>query len=278
MMRAAGGARSVIRSRVQGLIGAGGPIAPRPPGDQGLFGPGSAAWAVHGDVTAMLIGGVSSLLLQMLHPGALAGVLDHSDFRRDMRGRLARTARFVALTTYGPTADAEAAIARVRGIHARVTGIVPGGGHYSANDPALLAWVHAAEVGSFLAAYLRYVDPAFPVWRQDDYHAEMAGLARRLGAEAVPETRAGSQAYMHAMRPALRVDVRTRDTARLLLAQPAPYPAAAPFQRLVLAAGIDLLPRWARTMHGLDVPVPARVAIRAAAAGAGGVVRWAMAG
>jgi uncharacterized protein (DUF2236 family) len=93
--------------------------------DDGLFGPGSAAWRVHGDVTTMMVGGTAALLLQMLHPAVLAGVWDHSNFRADMHGRLRRTARFIALTTYGSRDEAEAAIAHVRAIHRRVTGTPP---------------------------------------------------------------------------------------------------------------------------------------------------------
>lgn len=89
----------------------------------GLFGPNSVAWRVHGDVTTMMVGGVAALLLQMLHPAVLAGVWDHSGFRDDMLGRLRRTARFIALTTYGSQDEAEQVIAHVRSIHAGVKGI-----------------------------------------------------------------------------------------------------------------------------------------------------------
>jgi uncharacterized protein (DUF2236 family) len=100
----------------------------------GRFGPGSVAWRVHGDVTGMMVGGMAGRLLQMLHPAVLAGVWDHSDFRNDMRGRLRRTARFIALTTFGGREEANAAIARVRGIHDKVRGVLPDGGVYEAND------------------------------------------------------------------------------------------------------------------------------------------------
>src|SRR3954470_22990499 len=122
----------------------------------GLFGPRAVAWRVHGDVASMLVGGVAGLLLQMLHPAVLAGVWDHSNFRADMHGRLRRTARFIALTTYASRSDAEAAIARARGIHAHVRGTLPSGDPYSADDPALLAWVHVTEATSFLDSWIRY--------------------------------------------------------------------------------------------------------------------------
>ena len=144
----------------------------RPIGDDGLFGPGSAVWTVHSDLTSMLIGGVSSLLLQMLHPAALSGVWDHSNFRNDMHGRLRRTARFIGMTTRGSTEAANAAIARVHVIHDQVAGTLPDGTPYSANDPILLTWVHVAEARSFLSAYIRYRALAFPGPRQDTYFAK----------------------------------------------------------------------------------------------------------
>lgn len=103
----------------------------------------------------MMVGGISSLLLQMLHPAVLAGVWDHSNFRTDMHGRLPRTARFIAWTTHGGREEAEAVIARVRNIHDRVGGTLPDGTPYAANDPALLAWVHVTEATSFLNAWRR---------------------------------------------------------------------------------------------------------------------------
>lgn len=269
--------RREIARRVQSLVGADGLSLDRPDGDHGLFGPGSASWVVHGDVSVMLIGGVSALLMQMLHPGALAGVWDHSDFRRDMTGRLRRTAQFVGVATYGSTSQAEAAIARVRRIHAHVRGTLPDGAPYAADDPALLTWVHAAEVDAFLRAHLRYRDPWFPASEQDRYLAEQARLARMLGAEEVPESRAELAAYFRRVRPELRADGRTRTVSRLMLAHPSPSLATAPFNNVLLRAGVDLLPAWARRMHGLRLPFPGAPAIRAGALGVGSVLRWAMA-
>src|SRR5688500_2812244 len=142
--------------------------------DDGLFGRSAVAWRVHGDLTSMMVGGVAGLLLQMLHPAVLAGVWDHSNFRADMHGRLRRTARFIALTTYGGRDEAEAAIARVRRIHDRVGGALPDGAPYAANDPSLLAWVHVTEATCFLDAWIRYAEPGMPAAHQDRYFAEMA--------------------------------------------------------------------------------------------------------
>jgi uncharacterized protein (DUF2236 family) len=121
----------------------------------------------------MLIGGITALLLQMLHPKALAGVWDHSGFRDDMIGRLNQTARYIAGTTYGSTAEAEKLLDRVKAVHDRVHGTLPDGSSYSANDPHLLTWVHVAEVGSFLEAYLRYCEPGLSPSDQDRYFSEV---------------------------------------------------------------------------------------------------------
>lgn len=271
-----GRVRHDIARRVEALIGADDVDLTRPPGDPGLFGPGSASWTVHADFSVMLIGGISALLMQMLHPAALAGVWDHSGFRRDMAGRLKRTARFVGVATFGGTAQVEAAVARVRRVHAHVRGVLPDGTPYSANDPALLTWVHAAEVDAFLRAHLRYRDPRFPAAAQDRYLAEQARLARMLGAEDVPESRDALARYFRDMRPALRADERSREVSRLMLAQPSPDLMTAPFNRVMLRAGVDLLPAWARRMHGLDQSPPRSAAVRAGALGVGAMLRWAL--
>jgi uncharacterized protein (DUF2236 family) len=242
---------------------------------EGLFGPGSVAWRVHGDLTAMLVGGIAGLLLQMLHPAVLAGVWDHSRFRTDMRGRLRRTARFIALTTYGSAAEAEAAIDRVRAIHDGVRGTLPDGTPYAANDPALLAWVHVTETTSFLAAWRRYADPAMPAADQDRYFAEMAQVAAALGADPVPRSRTEAEALIAAMRPHLRSDARTRDVARTLLGQPPPTPALRPLQTLTRQAAIDLLPDWARHLLVLPPPLVGVPLLRAATLTAARTLRWA---
>ena len=273
-----GDIRETIQEQVHRLVGFGDGAVDlrRPPGDDGLFGPGSAAWVVHGDFTAMMAGGVAALLLQMLNPGALAGVWDHSNFRRDMLGRLRRTAQFISGTTYGSTATAETLVAKVRSIHDRVAGTLPDGSSYSANDPDLLTWVHVAEVSSFLAAYRRYRDPAYSGAEQDRYLGEYAVVAEKLGAKDVPKTRVEVDAYFAAMRPQLRADHRTREVARALLTQRPASLAMAPAQKVLMEGGIDLLPEWAARMHGLDRPIVGRPAVRAGVAGIGSVLRWAL--
>lgn len=241
----------------------------------GLFGPGSAIWRVHGDVTTMMVGGIAALLLQMLHPAVLAGVWDHSNFRADMQGRLRRTARFIALTTYGSRPEAEAAIEKVRRVHGFVRGTLPDGTPYSADDPALLAWVHVTEMTSFLAAWRRYGDPRMAPAEQDRYFGEAAMIGELLGADPVPHSRAEAQALMRTMRGELRVDAHTREVARILLDQPPPSLAAAPVQALAFQAAIDLLPEWARRMHGLSGPGLAAPAVRLGVRGLADTLRWA---
>ena len=248
------------------------PVRRRP---DGLFGPGAVAWRIHGDVTSMMVGGVAGLLLQMLHPAVLAGVWDHSNFRHDMHGRLRRTARFIAMTTFGGREDAEAMIARVRGIHDRVCGTLPDGRPYAANDPALLAWVHVTEATSFLDAWIRYAEPRMTKADQDRYFTEMGQVARALGAEPIPGSRAEARALIEASRPALASDARTQEVARLVLHQHAGNRAAEPFQALTLQAAVDLLPPWARRMHGLPEPLFGRSLVRASTLGLARTLRWA---
>lgn len=240
----------------------------------GLFGPRSIAWRVHGDVTSMMVGGVAGLMLQMLHPAVLAGVWDHSNFRADMHGRLRRTARFIALTTYGGRAEAEAVIARVRRIHDQVRGTLPDGTPYWANDPALLAWVNVTEATSFLQGWLRYAEPGMSGADQDRYFAEMAVVARALGADPAPTSRAEARRLIEAMRPQMLCDARTREVARIVMTQPAKTRMAEPLQALTLQAGLDLLPGWARRMHGFPDPALGRPLVRAGTLGIARTLRW----
>jgi uncharacterized protein (DUF2236 family) len=250
------------------------PVTRRP---DGLFGPDSVAWQVHGDVTSMMIGGVSSLLLQMLHPAVLAGVWDHSNFRADMHGRLRRTARFIALTTYGSSQEAQAMIARVRQIHEGVSGTLPDGTRYQADDPRLLAWVHVTETMSFLTGWIRHAQPDMLPARQDQYFAEVAQIAVALGADPVPRIRREAEQLIADMRPELLSDARTRTVAKLILSQQIGRPLLAPAIDLTLRAGVDLLPDWAQAMHKLRPSLIARHATRAGALTLATTLRWAFA-
>ncbi|MEA3086474.1 MAG: hypothetical protein QOC89_4171 [Paraburkholderia sp.] len=248
-----------------------------PPGDPGLFGPDSMCWKVHADFTSMMTGGISALLLQALHPLALAGVWDHSTFRTDILGRLRRTATFIAGTTYGNRHDALALIERVKRIHLGVTGVGPDGQPYRASDPALLTWVHVAEVSSFMTAHLRYVNPLLPVAAQDQYFAETGRIAEMLGASTIPRSRAEIDAYLLAMQSELVASERTQEVVRILMNAPAPTAAMRPARLLMLNAGVDLLPDWAQGMLGFGRfagvrRTVARPGVRLVAP----VIRWAL--
>jgi len=259
--------RERIANQVRGLTRASGGLSldiASPPGDPGLFGPDAVCWQVHADFPSMMAGGVSALLLQALHPRALAGVWDHSNFREDLQGRLGRTAQFVAGTTYGSRHDALALIERVKGIHDRVRGVAPDGQPYSANDPDLLTWVHVAEMSSFLAGYLRYTDGNLSGAKQDRYFEETALVAELLGARDVPKSRAAVQTYLNAMRAELVASDRTRTVVEVLMTWRAPRPGLQPAVHVFLDAGIQLLPPWAMQMLDLERP-PLRAAFASAA-------------
>lgn len=270
--------RRHIESQVLSLTGLaiGGVDYEHPPGDPGLFGPDSVCWRVHGDFTSMLTGGICALLLQALHPLALSGVWDHSNFRDDLLGRLRRTGQFISATTFGSQADAHRLIERVRAIHLNVTGHAPDGRPYAAYDPDLLTWVHVAEVSSFLKAHLRYLNPRLTGPDQDRYYAEVARIAEALGARDVPRTRQEVDAYWRAIRPELRCDERSREIVRILFDAPAPSRLAKPFGALMMRAGVDLLPDWASEMLGLSQSIHERQLIRMAVRRAAPVLRWAV--
>jgi uncharacterized protein (DUF2236 family) len=247
-----------------------------PKGDPGLFGPDSVCWRVHGDFTSMLAGGISALLLQALHPLALAGVWDHSNFRQDMLGRLRRTGQFISGTTFAARQDADWLIDKVRSIHLHIRGHSADGQPYAASDPDLLTWVHVAEVSCFLAAHLRYRNPQLAPAAQDRYYAEVALIAERLGARDVPRSRQAVDEYLTAMQPQLRCDDRSQEILRLLLAAPAPSALAKPFGALMMRAGIDLLPPWAAALYGLTPSPRQRQLVRFAVNHSAPVLRWAV--
>lgn len=268
--------RGSLRASVERLFGEGRETIDldTPPGDPGLFGPQSMTWKVHADLTTMMAGGIAALLLQMLHPAALAGIWDHSRWREDRTGRLRRTAQFIAATSYGSEAEAERLIARVNRVHGAIEGVLPDGTAYRANDPDLLRWVHVAETYSFLAAYRRYLAPGLPEREARRYYGEMAMLADRLGAATVPVTSLDVQTYLEGMRTEMRCDERMREVAASLLT-PARGDRSAMAARLVTEAAIDLLPPWAARMHGFDRG-PRRHLARAGVAGMGMVMRCAV--
>ena len=249
---------------------------PIPRSADALFAPDSVIWRVHGDVTSMMVGGISALLLQMLHPAALAGVYDHSDVERDQLERLRRTARFIAVTTYGERDTAMQAIERVRSIHRQVSGATPAGAAYRADDPALLAWVHVGGALMFLGGWVRYGEPRMTAADRDRYFAESGDVAAMLGADPVPRSEREALALVSEFRPQLAVDQRTHAFRRLVVDAPVPWREVAAY-RLIGAAALDLLPDFARRMHGVRAPLAARPLVRAATATMAGTLRWAFA-
>ena len=247
---------------------------PVPVSDEALFEKNSPIRMVHADIVGMMVGGIRSLLLQMLHPHALQGVLDHSNFREDMHGRLRRTARFIAVTTFGHRDDAQGAIERVNRIHAAVGGTLPDGTRYEASDPRTLAWVHVAEATSFLAAYLRHVRPDMPGHEQDEYYRQFAVIARALGADPVPLDRREAEALFRDLRSDLSTSPQAREIADLVLNQ-RPQGAPPAVQALLGAEAVALLPPFARSMLGLERPGIAAFPARAATWGVGKTLRWA---
>jgi uncharacterized protein (DUF2236 family) len=164
------------------------------------FDPASPIGIVHGDA-AMYVGGLRALLLQTLHPAAMTAVSEHSNFRTDMLGRLANTSRFLAVTTFGHADDAEQAVRAVRRIHDRITGVMPDGTPYCASDPHLLQWVHVAEIDSFLTAHQVYGRHPLDQAGRDEYVAQTAEIARRLGVPDPPTTEAELAERLEAYRP-----------------------------------------------------------------------------
>lgn len=232
---------------------------------------------VHGDAS-MFVGGLRALLLQTLHPAAMRGVVEHSDYRSDAWGRLARTSRFIAVTTFGTADDAEQAVDAVRRIHERITGTMPDGTPYAASDPHLLGWVHVAEIDSFLRAHTVYGRDPLTGAERDEYVAQTALVAARLGVVDPPTTEAELAARLAAYRPELRGTPEARATVGYLLLRP-PLPLVArPPYAAIAAAAVGLMPRWTRLPLRLPwLPISERTVVRALGGAATGTIRWAMA-
>ena len=281
-MRALGAA-----GRVRGRIGAAivervaGPRTtsrPRPPAQPGerWFAEDRPIRVVHSD-SAMFIGAIRALLLQSLHPLAMAAVAEHSDYRGDPWGRLQRTSHFVGVTTFGRSAEAQQAIARVRAVHQRVTGTAPDGRLYAASDPHLLTWVHIAEADSFLRAHACFGTRALDKAGRDGYVADMARIGAELGVPDPPRTEDELADRIQAYRPELAATAEAREAARfLLLRPPLPVLARAPYGVLA-AAAVSLLPGWARRPLYLPrLPVTETVLVRPAGQVVVHAIRWAI--
>lgn len=241
------------------------------------FADGTPIRQVHGDAS-MFVGGLRALLLQSLHPLAMAGVAAHSGFRGDPWGRLQRTSHFLAVTTFGSAADAEEMVERINTIHTRVNGVTADGRPYAASDPHLLTWVHIAEVDSFLRAHQRYGDEPLDPDRCDAYVAQTAEVAERLGVTDPPRSKAALDQALADYRPELQATDEARAAARFLLFTP-PLPLVArPGYGFLAAAAVGLMPTWTRWPLRLPyLPVTEATLSRAAGHLATSTIRWALA-
>jgi uncharacterized protein (DUF2236 family) len=249
--------------RAVGVTAEPGPIALDPA--SAYLAPGSVARLVHGDLPSMLIGGLSALMLQMLHPLAMAGVAEHSGYREDPFGRLRRTAEFVSATTFGTVSQAEEAIAQVLRVHKRVKGTAPDGRAYSADDPELVTFIHVAEMSSFLASSKRYGAGVLSPAACDRYYAEVAPVAYALGATWVPRSSDEVEAYFLRVRPELNAGPQAHAARDWLVHGVARRPEERAVYALVLAAAVGILPRWARLELGLTLASPVDLLVDTAA-------------
>ncbi|TDB69955.1 MULTISPECIES: oxygenase MpaB family protein [unclassified Micromonospora] len=240
--------------------------------DLGLFGPGSVTWKVH-DEPVLIVAGLRSLYLQALHPRAMAGVAQHSNYRRDAWGRLLRTATYVATVIYGTTAEAEAAGRRLRALHARMRATDPTTGEeFRIDEPDLLRWVHVTEVESFVST-ARRAGLSLTDSEVDGYYAEQRRAAALVGLDPadVPGSAAEVADYYRAVRPELRMTKEAAETALFLTAPPLSWKRLTLPARLGLNLGpprwaylgvagtaFGLLPPWARRLYGgLGLPTTA---------------------
>ena len=235
-----------------------------------------AIWRIHADAS-MFIGAIRALLLQSLHPVALQAVVDHAGFRRDFWGRFQRTSRYLALTTYGTIPDAERAIAAVRAIHRRVTGIMPDGNPYAADDPHLLMWVHIAQVDSFLKAFQVFGAEKLTSADADEYVRQSGSVAARLGVVDPPNTVAELTSIMAGYLSEVSGSGAAREASDLLRVHP-PFTGLTRAGYHVLAAGaVSILPPWARMELRLPaLPITERALIRPLGRSAMHTLRWAL--
>lgn len=246
--------------------------------DGGYFGPASAAWAVHGSMTT-LVAGIQSLLIQALHPGALAGVHDHSNYRADPLGRLAGTIRWIFTVSYGDTAAARAASNKVLRIHEYIRGsYTTNTGEnrpYTANDPDLLRWVHLAFTQAFLGTHLAYGKPI--PGGPDAYVADWAVAGALMGVDNPPTTVAALRAQLAVFRPELRYDARVAETIAFIKDPPLPRSQQAGYKVLFAAAVASLPPEY-RELLRLHVPSlgPVPLPVAGPAKAVLGVVRWSL--
>jgi uncharacterized protein (DUF2236 family) len=228
---------------------------PTDPADDGFFGPASVTWRLSADLSS-IVAGLRALLVQALHPLAMAGVDQHSDWRRDPVGRLAATSSYLATVSFGDRAAAGRAAARVRRIHEHVRGTDPVTGRpYAASDPALLLWVHAILVDSGLVGTRLFGTP-LSAEDADRYVAEMVVAAEQVGVPVslVPATAEQLRGYITSVRPELRCTPAARESMAYLLDPPGLDEEVAEIWQDIRDGVVAALPDWAREMYGYDAP------------------------
>lgn len=228
---------------------------PEDPQDDGFFGPASVTWRVASDLSAP-VGAMRAVLMQALHPLAMAGVDQHSGWRKDPVGRLAATTAYEATITYADKATAGRAAARVRAVHSRVHGADPVTGRsYAAGDPALLLWVHAALVHSSLGA-IALVGTPLAIADADRYVSEMTVAAELVGVprEMIPDNVAALEQYITGVRPELRSTPAAEESMGYLLDPAGLGEEVAELWQDIRDAAIASLPGWARDLYGYPGP------------------------
>jgi uncharacterized protein (DUF2236 family) len=225
------------------------------PGDPGLIGPDSMSWQLHSDIASVVIAGIGSIVMEILHPSVMAGVQDLSSYREEPLRRGRTTFGYVITTTFGSTQAATRLINAVKRMHGKVTGIRPDGVPYRALDPELIGWVHTCIPWGIMTAYSRFNRP-LSVDERNRYLAEQAVIGRMGGAGRIPETVAELEEYVDAMRPKLGVNQQTLEFFDFLLSMPfgppAPGPLSGPAHRFQVEAGMSVMPGWARRMTGFE--------------------------
>ena len=219
--------------------------------DEGFFGPDSAAWVVHGGMATM-VAGIRALLMQTLHPGAMAGVHDWSRYKEDPLGRLSGTIQWLIGVTFSDTAMAERESTRVGRFHDRVRGrYLDAHGverDYSAGDAELLSWVHVVFTDAFLGSHLVWGKPI--PGGADQYVREWATAGRLVGVVDAPTSFAGLQAALADFGPSLKSDERVAEAVRFIR-RPGLPSSAMPIYRILFAGAVASIPRGYRRMLGL---------------------------
>jgi len=223
----------------------------RPTGEAALVSPDSVCWRVFKNPLSLFIGGVTAVIMELAEPRVRTGVWQHTTFRLNPVRRLRGTGLAAMVTIYGARSTAEALVSRVRRMHDAVAGTTPSGEAYCANDPELLNWVHATAAHGFLQAYHTYVQP-LPLSERDRYYTEGVAVASLYGATGAPASEAELETLLHAMGSRLeRSDIVFEFLARMRSAPVLPL-LLRPAQHLLVRAAVDLTPRWARTILGLN--------------------------